>query len=187
MQRLRSLLDFLIVAGVGILVVGAANWYPQLPDRIVIHLNGSGEPDGWAPRSVLLWSLFPAIGIGLTVGIQALVRWLEGPAARNPVGINIPDREAFMALAEDARRIALVPVALFMRYTAVLVLGLFIYSVEGMGRLSTGASTSWSSIPVFVFVGAILAAIPFMASRTRRRIQSFQEQLRADQRESTSA
>ncbi len=187
MRRLRSILDFLIVAAVGILVVSAVNWYPMLPERIVIHLNSAGAPDGWAARSVVLWSLFPAIGVGLTIGLRSLARWLEGVAARNPAGINLLDREAFMALPEDARLIALAPVALFMRYTAVLVLSLFIYIVEGLGRLSTGASSSWSSVPVFVFVVALMTALPLMIRQIRRHITAFSEKAPGGQRESTSA
>lgn len=170
MGRIRTLLDFLIVCAVAFLAVNAINWYPQLPDRIAIHLNGAGEPDGHAARSMLLWGLFPGIGMILTAVLQAMISWLEGAAARNPAGINMPQRAAFLALSEKGRRTALAPTAIYLRFTALLVLFLFNYIVEGLGRLSTGASQTWSSIPVFFVVGAMLLGVPILIGSTTRAI-----------------
>lgn len=170
MSRIRILLDFLIVCAVAFLGVNAINWYPQLPDRIVIHLNGAGEPDGHAARSILLWGLLPGIGMALTAGLQAIARWAEGAAAHNPAGINMPQRAAFLALSEEGRRNALAPTAIYLRFTALLVLFLFNYIVEGLGRLSTGASQTWSSIPVFFVVGAMLIGVPILIGSTTRAI-----------------
>lgn len=185
--RLRSILDFLIVTEVAILVTSAVGWYPQLPDRIVIHLNAQGAPNGWASKSILIWGLLPVIGVVITIGLQALVRWLEGSAARNPVGINMPQREAFHALPEEGRRMALAPVATYLRYTTVLLLALFIYIEEGLGRVSTGASSTWSSIPVFVFVLAVFAGIPFLLRSTNKAIHAFRSGYPNDRGASTSS
>lgn len=162
MFKLKSILDLLIVSAVGVLVTSALNWYPSLPKNFVIHMNGAGHPDGWAQRSALLRGLLPTIGVAFTVGLQALVRWLEGSAAKNPSGINLPQREKFLALPIEGRRKVLAPIANYLRVTAVLLLSLFIYIVEGLGRLSTGASVSWSPLPVFVFVGSMLMGVLFL-------------------------
>lgn len=172
MRRLCSVFDFLIVAAIGILVVGAINWYPQLPDRIVLHLNAAGEPDGWAPRTPLSWGIPAIIGFVLAAVIKLITRWLEGSAAESPGSINVPERARFIALSLADRRAALQPTSLFLRYATVLLLCLFIYVQEGMGRLSVGASNSWSIWPVWLIVGAILVVLPWLIQRTRTLIRA---------------
>lgn len=171
MRFLRSILDFLIVTGVGILVVGAINWYPQLPERIAFHLNASGEPDGWVQRTPLAWAFPAAIGLVLTAAFRGIIGWLEGSSAASSSSINVPDRDRFATLSIADRRTALQPTALFLRYTTVLILVLFIYVQEGMGRLSTGASSSWPVWPVAIVVLAILGGLPWLMHRTRSLIR----------------
>lgn len=168
---LRSILDLLLVTSIGILVVGAINWYPQLPERIAIHLNATGEPDGWAARTPWTWGLPAALGLILAAIFKGLITWLDGSAAASPHSINVPDRKRFVALSVDQRRTALQPTGLYLRYVAVLVLFLFIYVQEGIGRVSTGASATWPVWPVLLLVLGILAPLPSLVRSTRRRIE----------------
>lgn len=172
MSGLRIVLEFLLVALIATLIVGAANWYPELPDHVVLHFNASGEPDGWADRSAVLWFLFPAIGVILAVVLRTLGRWMEGSAARSPGSINVPRKELFLLLSEDGRRHALVPTAIYLRWVGVLILALFIYIVEGLAATSIGRVASWSTLPVLGFLVAVLVPLPFMARATRGRIEA---------------
>lgn len=170
MRRANFFLDLLLLGLVLALVVVAISWYPLLPERFVIHLNGTGKPDGWATRHPLAWSLLPGVGLVLAALIRGVARWVEDAGARSPANFNMPDQPRFIALDIDARRTALAPTALFLRYTATLIVLLFMYIIEGVGRLSTQQAASWSSWPVFIFVALILGGLPWLFGRTRRAI-----------------
>lgn len=171
MRLFRIIIDFLVVASVATLVVGAVNWYPLLPERIVMHLNGAGEPDGWAQRTPWTWGLPAGLGFILAAIFRGLIVWLDVNAATGPNALNIPDRGRFIALSVEQRRTALQPTALYLRYVAVLVLFLFIYVQEGIGRVSTGASATWPVWPVLVIVMAIIMGVPLLLRTTRRTIE----------------
>jgi uncharacterized membrane protein len=61
----RTTLDWIIeVAGFSFLIILIALpliWYNKLPERIPVHFNGAGEPDGYGGRSTL-WIL-PVTGL----------------------------------------------------------------------------------------------------------------------------
>ena len=170
MRRANTFLDLFLLILAIILVVTAAVWYPALPDRSVIHMNGAGQPDGWAERNPITWSLLPGLGLLLALVLRSVGRWMEGSAAKNPKGFNMPDQKRFMALSEEDRRTALTPTATYLRYTAMMILVLFTYIIEGLGRLSTEHADAWPAWPVFFLVMLIIAGIPWLIRRTRRAI-----------------
>lgn len=172
MRRLRVVLEFLIVALITILLISAGQWYTDLPSRIVIHFNASGYPNGWAERSVILWSLLPCIGVGQALVLRALSRWMEGSAARTPTSMNVPRNDLFLRISEPERRKALAPGALYLQWVAILLLLLFIYILEGVGATSIGRVDRWSAIPVYVVLAGILLPIPFLTRVTRKRIEA---------------
>jgi uncharacterized membrane protein len=70
--RARSLADYthLWLEGAILLLVGATfalliYYYPQLPERMPVHWNPSGEPDGWERKSLASVFFLPALGLYL--------------------------------------------------------------------------------------------------------------------------
>jgi uncharacterized membrane protein len=53
----RALLLALLVA----LWAAVAAVYPELPERMPLHLNAAGEPDRWGPKSIQSLLLLPCI------------------------------------------------------------------------------------------------------------------------------
>ena len=94
-NRLR-LLNLLLLAALWAASIVA---WPRVPDRIPIHFDFAGNPDAWAPRTLLSWFMLPLITTGLSLGLQALAR----AGDQNPWLWNIPEKPRFVALPPDAR------------------------------------------------------------------------------------
>ncbi|MCB0787370.1 MAG: DUF1648 domain-containing protein [Flavobacteriales bacterium] len=164
----RSPLTIVLLCLVGTILWRTMHWYPQLPDRIVLHMNGSGAPDGWTGKSIAAWSLLPMIGLGLSVVLFALAAWMEGSAAYSLHSVNVPDKKRFLALPIEARRTVLMPTAIYLRSVAILILLLFGYILEGLARTSLGTHTHWPAWPVLVFVLIVLLGIVPLQRSTRK-------------------
>jgi len=70
--RVRRLADYtyLWLEAIILLLVGASfvlliYYYPQLPERMPVHWNPAGEPDGWERKSLSSVFFLPALGIYL--------------------------------------------------------------------------------------------------------------------------
>lgn len=151
-----------------LLAIRASHWYPLLPDPFPYHFNGAGEADGWARKSPLAWGLMAALGPLLGAGFWYLAVRLPGLAARHPGFINIPDKEGFLRLDAPARAIVIHPTALYLRYVVVLLLGMFLYIIEGTGRMATGAWSSLHAWPLLLFFGGVIGALPLLLRATAR-------------------
>jgi uncharacterized membrane protein len=66
-----SRLNWITIAVTVAAVVMAAWFYPQLPDPVPTHWNGSGEVDGWTAKPWGVW-LFPAIIASITAVLLVL-------------------------------------------------------------------------------------------------------------------
>jgi len=167
MDRVIRVIALLCVA---VLVQRALHWYPLLPDPFPIHFNGAGEADGWATKSPLAWALIPAVGMLLALGLWALARYTRIVAVRSPGLFNMPDKTRFLALNEQGRKAAVAPMASYLHTVSLLVMVLFLYIVEGIGRVATGMSATHLAWPVLVFVGGALGGLPFLLRATRKAI-----------------
>ncbi|MDV0443555.1 SdpI family protein [Methanorbis rubei] len=47
--------------------------YDQLPDQLIIHWNASGQPDGYAPKNIVLFGM-PLLFCGLNIFLQFVLR-----------------------------------------------------------------------------------------------------------------
>lgn len=87
----------------GVLVAlwaGSLAAWPELPARLPQHFDAGGEVTRWAVTSLGSWLLLPAIATALVL----LATLGGGLLERFPRSINIPDREAFLALPPARRR-----------------------------------------------------------------------------------
>lgn len=90
------LLNFLLL---GALFAGSIMVYPSLPERFPIHFDLSGQPDGWASRSLASWLMLPAITAGVSGLLELATRFSES----NPALWNVPDKPRFLALTPEER------------------------------------------------------------------------------------
>jgi uncharacterized membrane protein len=135
----------------------AAVWYPRLPDRYPIHFDASGTPDGWASKSVGTWFLLPLVSLVMTGLMMGLALGGINAMARHTPGlINIPRKDEFLRLSPEERVRVLGPMSVFLLMVGAMEGGLFLWLVEGIGRVATGAAQTLSPWAVFVFVGVVL-------------------------------
>jgi uncharacterized membrane protein len=150
----------------------AAWWYPRLPDRIPIHFNMAGTPDGWAAKSIATWFLNPSLATLLALALTgAGLVMIPALARRKPQLINIPSKERFLALDADARAAAVAPVGTFMLFEATLLCGLFLWIVETSGRVATGAATAAQPWPVAIVLVGSSVGVPAMLIAMMRSIE----------------
>ena len=82
-DRTRSLLVLLPWLSVPALAAGFAATWRRLPQRLAVHFDGGGAPDGWMSR----WQ-FAAFAVGVLVFVLANFTWklLSG---RDPEKFNV--------------------------------------------------------------------------------------------------
>jgi uncharacterized membrane protein len=143
----------------------AAN-YGSLPDKIPVHFNFSGTPDGWSDKGLGAW-MIPIVAVVMNLifgGSMWVVR-------NKPAWVNVPRKAEFMALSADARAPINDMVARFVLWMAVLVEVLLIYIQAGMVAVALGA---WKTLPVwpsFAIIGGFVVYISIMYVRISRAIR----------------
>ncbi len=65
---LELVLALALLLPVGLLIY----YYPELPEKLPVHWNAKGEPDGWARKSFLTVFLLPILGVYLNIVFLAV-------------------------------------------------------------------------------------------------------------------
>lgn len=73
MNRLPRLLDSLSFLGLILIWVMTYYFYPELPDKIPIHFDGSGNPDNWGNKTSVIFT--PILALFIFGGILGLSRF----------------------------------------------------------------------------------------------------------------
>ncbi len=147
-SRLSRVLNFITVVGLVVILAIAIHGWLVLPDRIPIHFNFAGEPNGWGGKSNL-W-LVPAIAIFFSVGLTCLSRY---PQIFNyPVEIT----------PENAARQYQMACSL-LNWLKVEMVWIFAYSEWLMYDLAISKPTAsaWLSGPLLVLVITVFITIGF--------------------------
>ncbi len=141
-----------LVAALGASLQGY--YLTQLPERVAVHFNSSGEPDRWdtplgaaVPAWVVL-SIFPLLGSALVLLLSKIP----------PQFINLPNKEYWLDPTRRADTIAWLQrfFALFLLVPVVTLIAVFHCGYEyNMGH---HAATSW---PVMGSVIAVAAGLIF--------------------------
>lgn len=83
----------------GMLFLGSALVWPDLPNEIPAHFDGGGQVTHWTRTSALSWFAVPLIALALTavnyLSARLLPRW--------PHLINLPNKQRFLALPAERR------------------------------------------------------------------------------------
>jgi uncharacterized membrane protein len=171
-----------VVLAVSMLAVWllAAFAWSDLPDRVPIHFDAAGRPDGWVARSAFWWFALPALAttFGLLLGV-ALPRWMVAMARANSRWLNVPRKAEFMALPIDARERAIRAPMAWLVLLACLLQALVGWIVFGSARVATGA---WATLPApasFVMIAAVLACAIGLAVAGSRAVRREVESARA--------
>jgi len=149
----------------------AIAWYPDLPDRIPIHFDLSGQPDGFASKASGAWFLLPGIALGMLVLLGA-ASWGLGALVRSSPGLcNMPRKKLFLKLSPEGRMVAVAPTRTFLLATLAIFQGMFVWMVEGSARVAVSEGAVLPSWPVFVCVGAVLVLLVPYGAATGRAIE----------------
>lgn len=144
-------------------------WSSQLPERFPIHFNFEGKPDGWSTNRAV-WFLLPAITLLMLAIFGGIILWTASLARTAPGIINIPRKDLFLKLSPEGRAAVLGPTRVFLAWMLVLMTVLFLFIVEGSGRVAVGQATTLPSWPVFIFLGCVFSTLPFMMIATIRAV-----------------
>jgi uncharacterized membrane protein len=166
-RPLDRLMAVLAGALLALLVVRTFHWYPLLPDRFPIHFNGAGEPDGWANKGGA-WFLGPGLALVMGVLLFLLAKGLPSSASRSPASVNLTRKDLFIRLSTEGRASVMAPTSTFLLWVVALLQLLFLYIVEGMGRMATGAWNVLPVWPVFLFLAGVIGALPFLIRAINR-------------------
>jgi uncharacterized membrane protein len=156
------------LAALGLLAVlyaGSAAAYPSLPERIPIHFDLAGNPDGWARTSLLSWFLLPLIA----TAVAALVLVAGRVSEYRPELWNVPEKPRFLALPAEARAPIVARLRAFMALMAVMTT-----AVMGVIQVEVFlTATGRGPAPPWLMTGAIvlvLVATGVAAVRISRRV-----------------
>ena len=133
-------------------------WFPQLPEKFPVHFNASGTPDGWSERG-FMWFLLPILGLAIFCLFGVIMATIAPLARRSPGIVNMPKKDLWMKLSPEGRAATLAPTSAFLAFVIVLVELLFIFIMEGSGRVALGLATTLPPWPVFVFLALVFAAL----------------------------
>lgn len=140
------------------LYAGSAAAYPRLPERIPIHFDLAGNPDGWASTSLLSWFLLPLIATAMAGFLFVIGRVSE----YRPELWNIPEKPRFLALPAEARGPIAARLRAFMALMAVVITALLSTIQVEVFLTATGrAATPWimTGATVLMLLGIGVAAV----------------------------
>ena len=151
-----------VIAAAALLALRAYLVYPDLPVTLASHFDGSGEPDGWSPKSEFMTVMGGVVAMlaGFGLGIPLLVgviptRWF-----------NLPNRDYWLAPERALETRAAMQVYLGWFMTATLGLVGWILELTyranlapaagGEVRLSNHAWTALAAFAVFTIAWLVL-------------------------------
>jgi uncharacterized membrane protein len=148
----RTLAIYLVLIGVAIV---QAAWYgPQLPETVASHFNAAGEADGWMARGV-----FVTFAIGTVVGTALLMAFAQSLVFWAPDSLVSMPNKAYWYAPErrDATRASIARyLAWFGSATLLLMLGVNQLAIQA--NLSTELNlgiTFWVLLGAFLLFTAI--------------------------------
>lgn len=170
-QPLLSACLAMIAVGQGVLWWRVLYWYPQLPARFPIHFDFAGKPDGWANKSIATWFLLPVLSLVLIVFVGGIAIWLGVLVRTTPGIVNVPRKDLFLKLSIEGRMTVVAPTRVFLAWVLGLMAFLFVWIVEGTGRVAVHETAMLPTWPVFVFLAGVLGVLPIFYRRTGRMLE----------------
>lgn len=137
--------------------------WPSLPERIPIHYNMRGRPDGWAD-ALVGWFALPAVATLTILFFQVIVR----AAAVTPNYWNVPEKQRFLALTEEQRRPIIGELITMLHITALYTLVIMIVIQASTYFTATGRGDGLSLLFHLVFWPGLIGLIAYLIWLHRR-------------------
>lgn len=133
----------------GIVVLQAIVYYPQLPAQLASHFDARGRPNGWSSKPAY-FALQAFIVLVLTLCFGALPAWLERAPARL---VNLPNKDYWLAPERRAATMARVASALSWFGCAGLTFIVVVTSL--VVDFNLGHERVLPATPIWVLLGCI--------------------------------
>jgi len=161
----------LAAAIIGNLVIALVEW-PTLPERIPVHFDAGGSPDGWAARSPWVWFGLPALATGLGGGLGLLLPLAIVRMARtNSPWLNVPSKATFVALPVDARERVALAAANWLVVLAIATQGVFVWIAIGSAKVARGEWRLLPPWPSYVLIAFVVLCAVAMAIGIHRAVR----------------
>lgn len=165
----RVLLAVLLTSFVAMWVV-ALTTYGSLPARYPLHFDAAGVPDRFGTKSLLTWLAMPGFFSVLTA-VFAGIAWGTGYLARRGAKfMNVPEKDAFLRLGEDARVQAAAPLADLGLAMPVALCLLSVYVQIGASLVARQEARTLPGWPVFLVLLYSFVALAISVVRTRKAV-----------------
>jgi uncharacterized membrane protein len=129
----------------------ALSHYDEMPDRIPVHFDAAGRPDGWARKALVEILLLPAMTLVLGGFLVAMAAMM--PHAKR--GLRHPGT----ARSAEAGRRFRIAISRFLCAVAVAVTGVFALIHTGQVRTALGQAASLGPLVLIVTAGMILLSL----------------------------
>jgi uncharacterized membrane protein len=166
MARALHIINALLAAG----LIGFSLWaWPELPDRIPVHFDASGEPTRWAETTFWNWYLLPLMALAMV----ALNYGLALVMPRYPKLVNLPDRRRLLDLPPESRQRVIAPVQEMLYALSVPLLMMFVliqlaqYS-EAHGGSGTGYTVTALVLAVLMTPIMLVGWLPRVQNALKR-------------------
>jgi len=149
--------------------IGAAHYYPLLPERMASHFASDGTPNGWQPKGVFL------LLMGMVAGVTAIIGFLApGLIAGRPASqINLPNKEYW--LAPERRASTMEFIARQMRWFSCAVLFVILFGGYEAIQANLQDVVRFNSQAMLVVVLGFLAFVLVWVFRFVRHFSSVRE------------
>lgn len=163
MDSLRVPLSVLTALAV-LFVAELLYFYPQLPETVASHFDTDGAPNGWMGKTafVVLMMFVAAISAAPTVGVALLLPRMQS-------GINIPNKEYWLAPERRDETLGLIGASLIWTECAVLALLMVLTHAVCRMNIEGRATLDWPMIPT---LGVFLACVAFVMGRMMFRFRT---------------
>ena len=150
-------------------VIGAAHYYPLLPERVASHFASDGTPNGWQPKEVFLLLMGMVAGVTAIIGFMAPELVAKRPASQ----INLPNKEYW--LAPERRATTMDFVAAQMRWFACAVLFVILFGGYEAIQANLREAVRFDSQAMLVVLLGFLAFVLVWVFRFVRHFSSVRE------------
>ncbi len=148
-RRWRVPARFAFATLLGIILLQALIYYPQLPAQVASHFDVAGRPNGWSSKSAY-FALQAFIVLVVTICFAAFPAWLEGAPARL---VNLPNKDYWLAPERRAATMARVASALTWFGCAGLVFIILVTSL--VIDFNLGRERALPAVPIWALLGGI--------------------------------
>jgi uncharacterized membrane protein len=144
MRKIAEFVSIAALAALALIAVNALHGPQHLPDKIPVHFDAAGQPNGWDSSKALLF--LPGMGAGLYVLLTVIARF--------PSLFNYP------VTATDANRARLETLAQsLLAWIKAEILTMFVWLEFAWVQSIRTSSHAFGLMPVVIFLAIVIATV----------------------------